>query len=112
MIHRINVNAFGLIELGLHTPFRDDCDTWTRVERWLREDREWHVVSTLRGFWPPETEDVILLRIPGVGLNIGLGRQLRRLAPPRATFDHESHIAVRTTLQVRRLCRMETPSSC
>ena len=85
MVHRINVrNPLGNIELAKYTPLRWNFDEWLRVERWISEDREWHVVNTEAGFAPPEGTDLVLLRLPLVGITVGMGRQMNLIQPLRA----------------------------
>ena len=103
VIHRIEFENDGMLQLAVHFPLCVDLDGWEHVELWLADDREWQMVSTEGSFWVPEDDDYIYLRTPGLGVMVGFGRELNAMFPPRGV--HKPKLSKRrpwTSLEVRR----------
>ncbi|RPD67801.1 hypothetical protein L226DRAFT_576935 [Lentinus tigrinus ALCF2SS1-7] len=83
VMHRINFNDDNTLQLGIHSPLDAELHPWGIVEIWLAGDGEWSVVSIGNSFHLDAKYDTILVRIPGITLMPGFGREMNSLEAAR-----------------------------
>ena len=83
----MSFNDDNTLQLALHTPLDLHLYPWTSVEIWLAHLADWEVVSTVNSFQLDAHFDTLLVKLPGVTVMPGFGRELHLLDTPKIHLD-------------------------
>ena len=107
MHHRVSFNDDNTLQLALHAPLDQHLYPWTFVEIWLADTGDWEVVSTLNSFQLEAHFDTLLVKLPGVTVMPGFGRELHQLESPNICSEDMELESIAVTEEVRVLTGME-----
>lgn len=102
VIHMVHVcEDINAVILRLFCHLSDTLQGYGKVELWVGEDGDWHMVSTASCIAINEDSDTLLVKIPGIITPMGLGRELEALRKGRPRIPHFGQVWSPATVEVR-----------